>query len=67
MATVWYQLKNNFLLYLLQQALRLFAFRQIHKVLGIEPLKPNTNRKRRAENSDENASTEPAKVAKKDE
>jgi len=49
-----------------QQALRLFAFRQIHKVLGIEPLKPNPNRKRRAENTEENAAAEPAKVAKKE-
>lgn len=47
-----------------QQALRSCAFRQLHKVLGVEPLKPNANRKRRAPSASEAA--EPAKQAKVD-
>jgi len=47
-----------------QQALRLLTFRQIHKVLGIEPLKPNPSRKRRASSTAHE--TESAKVAKKE-
>jgi len=50
-----------------QQALRLVAFRQIHKVLGIEPLKPIRNRKRRADSSANAENAESAKVQKKDE
>jgi len=48
-----------------QHALRLQAFRQLHKILAVEPLKPNPNRiKRRAE---ENGTTDAAsKVAKKE-
>jgi len=51
-----------------QHALRLQAFRQLHKVLAVEPLKPNparmtSNPKRRAE---ENGSDAGAKVAKKE-
>ncbi|XP_066922566.1 zinc finger RNA-binding protein-like [Clytia hemisphaerica] len=46
-----------------QQALRSFAFRQLHKVLGVEPLKPSGSRKRKAPSTSE-AAAEPAKQVK---
>ena len=57
---------------LLQHALRLMGFRQLHKVLGIEPLKPNPRRKRPHANNNTAATTTStngeteSKVAKKD-
>lgn len=54
-----------------QHALRLMGFRQLHKVLGIEPLKPNPRRKRAhasnstTTNATTNGETE-SKVAKKE-
>ena len=50
-----------------QQALRLIAFRQLHKILGIEALKPNPNRKRRSSTSATAASPTEAKIVKKEE
>lgn len=48
-----------------QQSLRHVAFRQIHKVLGVEPLKPVPNRKRRADSTSADG-RDVAKVAKKE-
>ncbi|XP_003742923.1 zinc finger RNA-binding protein [Galendromus occidentalis] len=54
-----------------QHALRLIAFRQIHKVLGMEPLptpkfKTNFNRKRRLDNSSESGEADGKKDKKEE-
>lgn len=49
-----------------QQALRLVAFRQLHKILGVEPLKPVVNRKRQADSAPNSNDVDAAKVAKKE-
>lgn len=45
---------NDYYYYLLQHALRLIAFRQIYKILGVDPL-PQRNRKRRIDSENENS------------
>lgn len=50
-----------------QQALRLHAFRQLHKILGIEPLKPHAAKPQGKRPAPEDATEESAsKVAKKE-
>lgn len=43
------------------------AFRQLHKILGIEPLKRNPTRKRRADSTSEPQPDQGSKVSKKEE